>query len=392
MTLAPKHLFIFGIARGGTNLLARMLRQHSLVAIGLDATLPILNAWRTEILLRTSYSGLPPNHVPAHPDYYFSQRARESFSAVMNWHEDVFFDRTIQSEVKGATDARARLENKLPQDAFEQIDVSSAGRAMESVMRVTAGVGTPVWLGTKEVWAVDMIPTLAATFPEARFIVINRDPRAIINSLIRLSEVTPTQWAHVPSYLRHWRKQVAILHEINAPWAVLRDRLMVVRYEDLVEQPETTARQVIGYLGLPWENSVLHPDGDQQWLGNSSAGTLKGLIDPLRAAAWESTLEPNSRFFIEAIVKAEMHLAGYETLYQDPDAVASLVASELQLHNSKPGRWRSDSGNMANETQSEIDRINVLDSKGLEISRVRAAELFLFPRVLTDARSTLRSQ
>jgi len=392
MTTGAKHLFIFGIARGGTNLVARMLRQHSLVTVGLDAILPILNAWRTEILIRTSYRGEPQSRVPAHPDYYFSRRAHESLSSVLNWHEDVLFPQNLRKDVKNAAESRARLENQLLRGAFEQVDVSSARRAVESVMRATGGSGMPVWLGTKEVWAVDMIPTLAANFPDARFIVINRDPRAIINSLFKLSEVDPTQWAHVPSYLRHWRKQVAILHEIIAMRTDLRDRLMVVRYEDLLEQPEPTARQMVGHLGLSWEEAVLYPDGDQLWLGNSSDGPLKGMIDPRRAAGWQSTLETNCQHFVEALVKPEMRLAGYQTSLQEIGAVTSLVAEQLRLYDSNPGRWRSDSGNTANETLSEIDRINVLDSKDLEISRVRAAELFLFPRVLTDARSTPHSR
>jgi hypothetical protein len=392
MTTGPKHLFIFGIARGGTNLVARMLRQHSLVTVGLDATLPVLNAWRTEILFRTSYRGGPQSHVPAHPDYYFSRRAHESLSSVLNWHEDVLFPQNLQKDVKSAVESRAGLENQLPRGAFEQVDASSARRAVDSVMRATVGSGMPVWLGTKEVWAVDMIPTLAANFPDARFIVINRDPRAIINSLIKLSEVDPTQWAHVPSYLRHWRKQVAILHEIIVMRTDLRDRLMVVRYEDLLEQPGPKARQMVGHLGIPWEEAVLHPDGDQLWLGNSSGGPLKGTIDPLRAAGWQSTLETNCQHFVEALVKPEMGLAGYQASFQDPGAVASLVAEQLRLYDSNPGRWRSDSGNMAHETQSEIERISVFNSEDSSISPLRASELFLFSTVPAYARSALGSQ
>lgn len=87
-----------------------------------------------------------------------------------------------------------------------------------------------------------------------------------------------------------------------------------------------------------------------------------------------------------------MRLAGYHAADQDREAIDSLVALELRRYDSQPGRWRSDSGDMAHETMNEIERIDALESRDTEIFTRRVAELFLFPSVLSDAISAIGTE
>jgi len=52
------------------------------------------------------------------------------------------------------------------------------------------------WVGMKEVWIIEFLTPLARAYPEARFIVIMRDPRAVIASMQALARSDPSQLAH----------------------------------------------------------------------------------------------------------------------------------------------------------------------------------------------------
>ena len=73
---------------------------------------------------------------------------------------------------------------------------------------------------------------LARAFPDARIIVIERDPRAILASLAAMAERDVTQAAHVVSYLRHWRKNVVLARRFERDPA-LEGRLLRLAYEEL---------------------------------------------------------------------------------------------------------------------------------------------------------------
>jgi hypothetical protein len=67
-----------------------------------------------------------------------------------------------------------------------------------------------------------------------------------------------------------------------------------VRYEDLVGDPEATMQQICGFLGIPFDDAVLHPYqgiratfelGDPNLLAHAG-------IDPALATAWEKNPPP----------------------------------------------------------------------------------------------------
>jgi Sulfotransferase family len=105
---------------------------------------------------------------------------------------------------------------------------------------------------------------LLELFPEARCIFVLRDPRAVIASMLEVgtraaaAQGHPTQpWtrslpaavAYVQRYFRAARAAAA-----EAP-----ERVLVLRYEALVTEPEAETRAICGFLGLPWTAAMLTP-------------------------------------------------------------------------------------------------------------------------------------
>lgn len=105
-----------------------------------------------------------------------------------------------------------------------------------------------------------LLPTLHAAYPDARFVVIRRDLRDNVRSSLaqtRLFSGTPgrprdTRSAplvnEVLSYHLHRKVEERYLDEPN---------VALVRYEELLADPEATARRACEALGLPFEPALL---------------------------------------------------------------------------------------------------------------------------------------
>lgn len=115
-------------------------------------------------------------------------------------------------------------------------------------------------------------------FPDARFVMMVRDPRDIANSMKSVRNKFLKQGQRPPRFLR---SVAASVEEINKYYetglaaAQTDDRIMIVYYEDLVDDPEKVVRQVCAHVELAYEPQMVHieqqknsldaPEGDGAW-------------------------------------------------------------------------------------------------------------------------------
>lgn len=92
------------------------------------------------------------------------------------------------------------------------------------------------------------LPVISALYPQARFIAIVRNPLHAIHSRTRY--FPPSTDDLLALLARQWLRQVeaADQFEQTAP-----GRLMQVRYEDLVRNPEAVIARICGFLSIPFE-------------------------------------------------------------------------------------------------------------------------------------------
>ncbi len=104
--------------------------------------------------------------------------------------------------------------------------------------------------GQKTPRFVRHLPLLRFHFPEARFVNLVRDPRAVAASLIRSNVHRSTAYYAA----RRWRMDVdfGLAFEQAAPGCVLR-----VAYEELVARPESVLRGVCEFCGLDFDPKML---------------------------------------------------------------------------------------------------------------------------------------
>lgn len=199
-------IFIVGMPRSGTTLTEQMLARHPLVHGA--GELPDADS----VLLRARREGYP--------------------------------DLTAPNLLALAEDLRARFRNHL----------NTHGKPM-LVDKMPANY-----------WHVGM---LAAAFPEARFLHMVRDPADTCLSCWQQTFAFAMQpWQHDFDDLAHAH---ALKDRLMAHWqAILPDRILPVRYEELVADPVGQSQRMAQFLGLDWQPEMADPSGATGMIATAS--------------------------------------------------------------------------------------------------------------------------
>jgi len=146
---------------------------------------------------------------------------------------------------------------------------------------------------------------IMAIFPNAKVIIVVRDPRDVFLS----HKGVPWGVRNPVVLARQWRMTT------RKALSASRSEWLLVRYEDLVARPEETIRLVTSFVGIPFEDQLLRfyetagPNYDsarEPWKTRASSP-----IDSSNIGKWRRGLRPVEGATIEAIASAEMSSLGY---------------------------------------------------------------------------------
>ncbi len=215
----PRPLFVIGMPRSGSTLCEQILGRHPQVAAG--GELPHTD----RILSPFLKDGAPP---PA-PDALAEARRR--------WLDDaVLFD-------PDGPGAHPVIVDKMPMN-FR-------------------------WLGL-----------LAAMFPEARFVNMQRDPMAVAWSIYRLLFPGGVPFAYDAGDIAHY---MALYRQMMDFWRRLfPDRILDLDYDALTEDPEPHVRRLVAFCGLDWDDACLD-------FGRSTAIVRTASVDQVRKGLYRGS-------------------------------------------------------------------------------------------------------
>jgi tetratricopeptide (TPR) repeat protein len=237
---ADRCLFVFGLPRSGTTLVERILTSHSAVRSGAES--------------------------PAFP--------AETIKAVQR--------RT------GPIDKREFVARSL------EIDPLALGEAYLAAAR------PPVCAGAQ--W-VDKQPLnylyaglIARALPRARFIALAREPMdscyAMLKTLFTGAYPFSYDLADLGRYYVAW-------HRLMRHWqTVLGERLLIVHYEDLVQNQEQVSRRLLAHCGLEWQEACLAFDAQPGAVTSASAVQARRRLYSTSVGKWrryERQLAPLTR-------------------------------------------------------------------------------------------------
>jgi tetratricopeptide (TPR) repeat protein len=138
---------------------------------------------------------------------------------------------------------------------------------------------------TLNVWR--LLPAVAAVLPGSAFIHITRDARDTAISM-HLSNFHPRSWGFTAS-LDTIRRVIALERALVPQMAALLGlRLVHVRYEDLVAEPEREIRRVLDAMGVPFDPAVLAPEQNARTVLTLSYEQVRRPINRSSIGRWRN--------------------------------------------------------------------------------------------------------
>lgn len=292
-------VFILGPARSGTTLLYKVLCLHPKVAF--------ISNWRSR------FAGLPMVALLNRVARRMPSRARRAW-----------FDGGSNAYVYGT---RRRLGDRLfptpveGEPVYTRAGVPRPGGpaparvdpeiALPSTFNSIRSLGSGSCFVSKRIANNLRVALLHKIFPDARFVVLIRDGRAVADSLSRVDwwdrsfvwwyGDTPAVWRAQGGdpweiCARNWVEEVNVIED--GLRTVPDEHVLRIRYEDLVANPTDVFGRVADFVGFPDE-------GD--W--RRSLAELP-ILD--RNEAWRARLSPSVVERITAIQRSELQRFGYD--------------------------------------------------------------------------------
>jgi hypothetical protein len=248
--------------------------------------------------------------------------------------------RTILAQIDAHP--RYRLLWRLPLEPAS-IDPAEVGSTYPQVLEwlVRAHARTTGTL-SPQVW-VDHTPTnfrrtrtLLGMFPEARFIHLVRDGRAVAASLL------PLDWGpnNVLDAAGFWMARCAL--GLAAELNLGAGRVLRVRYEDVLAQPEASLRRIAGFAGLEYEPGMESPRGARPTRYHERQHRLVGQTpDTSRIHAWQQAFSRRDLEMFEAEAGEFLDALGYQPRY----GIRAMPATRVEAFRLRVGDLARRAGN-----------------------------------------------
>lgn len=165
---------------------------------------------------------------------------------------------------------------------------------------------------------INWVPHLKIAFPGASFIFITRHPLDVLSSYWKRyrNEGEMSEWANITAdeFSTRWEHVTrrALTLAKNEP------RFLLVRYEELTADPETTVRKILDQLGEPFDEACLLRDsGEDQIRPGVKAVLLRGDPHMLSSVVtntkrWDEHVDQTTAEQVERRLRRTMAVVGYE--------------------------------------------------------------------------------
>lgn len=168
------------------------------------------------------------------------------------------------------------------------------------------------------------VEVIREMFPTAQFVYLARDPRAGVHSMNNTDFLSGGTVLNALNRYHYAVEGLALLERTVPP-----GQRMILRYEDLVAEPEETTRAICTFLGERFEPAMLHFHEDaQQYMKRRAARTFNNSatrpIDASKIDAWKGRLSHREVSVIESICREEMERFGYVPSGRSPSPTARL--------------------------------------------------------------------
>lgn len=293
--------FIVGAQRSGTTLVRLILNAHSKIAIPEEGTF-----WMP--LLREQRGHFAENIHSARLDGYLRYIKNNSQFKVWEMDDLAFFDDLQATEKLTLAELMACFYQKY---------------ALRH--------GKLFW-GDKTPSFFRMVPDLKVLFPRAKFIHIVRDGRDVHLSLRGREKgrkniaVSAYEWSYK---IQKVRDEFRSLPD---------DRHFEVRYESMVSDPESSAREICKFLSLEFEPGMLDFwKNSEEFIGDHHSDLIFQPVSEKSTGKWKTGLSSREIMQFEYIASKWLTEFDYE-MQNENFTLAEIIAARLKLLVGIPAR------------------------------------------------------
>lgn len=300
-----EYIFVVGCAKTGSKLIRQILMTHPDVDILAELHFLVPRWIKKDFVHHAREIGplAVDRNVRALVDLMYSNRLAGSF-----WRTDP--GRRLE-------ESPGRIDDLDPERLQQAILRSD--RSYRAVMQIlleehAARTGRRV-AGAKFPVNIAHTPTLIGWFPGCRVVHLVRDPRAIYTSMVKMSEKRsrvallrsekPAQAARLYYAVQQYRHSGRVhAAYANEPFYHL------LRFEDVIREPETTIRALCDFLGLEFRPAMCEP---QMGVGSNYGDSSKAQrgFDARTLERWKEHIPRAGRAIIESLLKKEIATFGY---------------------------------------------------------------------------------
>lgn len=265
-------VFITGVQRSGTTLLSVMLGRHP------------------EILME--------DRVISFRLLTVIQNAAEIWPYNLEVDQEVFYHWLIRHDSKGRLAEFLDYEDRPAGETLQQLIHRSIDQRLTDHQK-------QCW-GDKGPNLQYYMPGLLQLFPKARFVHIVRDGRATALSMSRRSyqslRLSAQEWVD-------GNVQAMVQREVMG-----LQRVLIIRFEDLLSEPEETLRKVCNFLSITYSAQML----DLQQDIPEEERYVKSSLQPDKINAFQKELPPHRLRQLERIQGPLLRRLGYQLLSDPP--------------------------------------------------------------------------
>lgn len=285
MSDTPPVFFITGVQRSGTTLLSVLLGGHSAVAIdGYSLAFRLITCFK-------NYEKILPLNLQ-HP-------------------ENKVLQFKIENDYQGRLAEFLDCENL---DAYPDLKALTAA----AVNRRLSQKGKTVW-GDKSPNLQHYLADILLLLPQAKIIHIVRDGRAVAQSHAARAHkhilLAAQEWVH--------GNTAALVNQklLGA------DKHLIIKYENLLQNPETTARKICTFLDLPFEEKML-----DMRIENEGKSYVKKTFDTSKINSFQEKITPALLRKVENIQTPLLHKFGYKIINPDTLQTARPLSERRRLY------------------------------------------------------------
>jgi len=272
-------VFIVGPQRAGTTMLAAMLDRHSRISI-------------------------PPETLFFHSFiiYYEDNKSTDSREEMVR----------LALAYRRIADLQLREDEVL--EHFSQYE-KNLKNLFRSILETYTKKQGKIRAGEKTPAHLLYVPQLLKLYPEAKVVCIIRDGRDAVRSLLRTHWAQPNNPRRFGLLCCQWNDWVQLA--LNYSKKFSSQQYILVKYEDIVRDPENQLRQICDFVDENFEPMQLNPslksatipERETEWKGKANAG-----IDRSRLQAWRREAPQQQLWEMNCRMKKALKNAGYNDI------------------------------------------------------------------------------